>query len=305
MNTQELPLVFFTIMAQMSVGCFLVLGIIHLTAGRRLGTTRVDRISDPALFAIGPVMIAGLIVSILHLGNPINALHTTAGLDTSWLSREVFAGSAFAGLGAVFALCQWRKWLTPLWRQALAGLTALVGLALLASMSMVYLLPTTPSWDSWATPVSFLTTAFLLGALAVGTALVSVLAYSRHHNTPLDDDLVTLIRTSLRGIAITAIALLGVEFVVLPTYALQLSQAGGPAADSAHALLYGHGTVLVIRLILVFAGAGLLGLLLHHMTTTDRQKIMRYTIISAFTLVLASELLGRLLFYSSHIRIGI
>ena len=211
MATQEIPLVFFTIMAQMSVGCFVVLGIIHLLGGRKLGAAKVDQLSDPALYAIGPVMVIGLIVSIIHLGNPINALHTINHLSSSWLSREIFFGCTFAALGAAFAVCQKMKWFTPLLRQLLAGLTALVGVILVYVMSMVYMLPTVPGWDSWATPVTFYVAAFLLGSLAVGAAFVGVLAVRRRHHNPLDDALTDLMRISLRSISVAAIVLLGIE----------------------------------------------------------------------------------------------
>jgi anaerobic dimethyl sulfoxide reductase subunit C (anchor subunit) len=305
MDTRELPLVFFTIMAQMSVGCFVVLGVIHVIGGRRLGSERVDRLSDPALFAIGPVMVLALIVSILHLGNPVNAFHTIDHLSTSWLSREIFFGSAFACMGAAFAICQQMKWFTPLLRQILAGLTALVGLGLVFVMSMVYMLPTVPGWDSWATPVTFYATSLLLGSLAVGAAFVAILALARRGKRALDDDLIALLRTSVRSVSIAAIVLLGVEFVVLPTYALELSSKGGVAAQSAHSLLYGGGSVIIVRLALVFLGAGLLALLVYYLAGLGRERIMGYTIAAAFVLVLASELIGRLLFYTSYARIGI
>ena len=230
MDTNELPLVFFTIMAQMSVGCFVVLGVVHLIGARKIGSLRIDRLSDPALYAIGPVMVLGLVISILHLGNPINALHTINHLSTSWLSREVFFGSAFACSGAAFAVCQKQKWLTPLLRQLLAGLTAVLGLGLVFVMSMVYMLPTVPGWDTWATPVTFFTTTFLLGSLAVGAAFMAVLQVRRRRDDALDDETTALLSTSLRGIAVSAIALLGVEFVALPIYALQLANKGGAAS---------------------------------------------------------------------------
>ncbi len=305
MDTHELPLVFFTIMAQMSVGCFVVLGVIHLFGGRKVGSERIDRLSDPALYAIGPVMVLGLLVSVIHLGNPVNALHTVNHLGTSWLSREIFFGSTFAVMGAVFAVSQRMKWFTPLLRQLLAGLTALVGLVLIYVMAMIYMLPTVPGWDTWATPVTFFTTTFLLGSLAVGAGFVAILALARRGKVSLDDELVSLVGTSVRAIAVAGIALLGVEFVVLPTYALQLADKGGVGAQSAHALLYGGASMLIVRLALVFVGAGVLGLLVFSVARAGREKVIAYAIGSAFALVLVSELIGRLLFYTSYARIGI
>ena len=43
----ETPLVIFTIIAQMSAGSFVVLGLIHLLYAGRPAT--MDRVSDPAL----------------------------------------------------------------------------------------------------------------------------------------------------------------------------------------------------------------------------------------------------------------
>lgn len=303
MDSAELPLVIFTILAQMSVGCFVALGVVHLV-NRRHGDTAVDRLSDPALYAIGPVMVAALIASLFHLGNPVNVLHVVANLGTSWLSREIFFGCAFTGLGAAFALVQWRGWLTPRLRQILAGLTALVGLALVYSMSMVYLLPTVPAWDSWATPVSFFTTTFLLGVFAVGAAFVGATMLGRRHASGDTDLDIALLRRSLKGIAVAAIVLLGVEFVVLPTYALNLAGGGGAESASASALMAAGGTVFILRLALVFLGAGLLGVFLYRFALTRRERPMVYVAAASFALVLTSEVIGRILFYDSFARIG-
>lgn len=308
MDTAELPLVIFTILAQMSVGCFVVLGVVHL-ANRRHGDEAVDRLSDPALYAIGPVMVAALIASLFHLGNPINALHSIGNLGSSWLSREIFFGSAFTAMGAAFALFQWRKWFTPLLRQLLAALTAVVGLALVYSMSMVYLLPTVPGWDSWATPLSFFTTTFLLGIFAVGAAFVTVTVLNRRKAVTAADSNpnpdTTLLHRSLKGIAVAAIVLLGVEFVVLPTYALGLATGSGAEAETASALLAAGGSVFILRLVMVFFGAGLLGIFLYRFATSGRDQLMVYTAATAFALVLVSEIIGRVLFYSSFARIGL
>ncbi len=305
MHVGELPLVTFTLLAQLSVGSFVVLGVIQLVARRRGGGEVVDRLSDPALYAIGPVMVLGLVASILHLGNPINMLNTIRNVDSSWLSREIVFGCAFAGLGAAFAVCQWRRWLTPLLRQLLAGLTAVVGLGLVFVMSMVYLLPTVPAWNTWATPVSFFTTALLLGTLNIGAAFVGVTEFRRRRGTtdPAADD---LLRRALRGIAVAAIVLVGVEFVVVPTYALTLATAGDAASTaSAGALMTGSGAALVTRLVLVFLGAGLLGVLLYKVAAAGRHRWMVAVATTAFVLVLASEGIGRVLFYDSMTRIGI
>src|SRR5512143_1729805 len=177
MNVREWALISFTILAQMSVGAFVVLGIVHFLAQRKAGSEQADRLSDRALLAIGPVMVLGLLVSLLHLGNPLNAYRAVANIGTSWLSREILFGALFAVAGGAFAIAQWRKIGSFAMRNLLAVAAALIGLALVYSMANVYMLGTEPAWDTWATPVSFFVTTLLLGVLAMGAAFVANFAY--------------------------------------------------------------------------------------------------------------------------------
>jgi anaerobic dimethyl sulfoxide reductase subunit C len=308
----EFPLVVFTIIAQMSVGSFVVLGLIHLVgsrAGRRSADV-IDRVSDPALYAIGPILVVGLLASMMHLGTPIRAINALGHLDSSWLSREIFFGLLFAAIGGAFALSQWFKWLTPRLRQVLAGLAALVGLALIWSMTMVYRLPTVPAWDSWATPVRFFATTLLLGSLAVGAAFVVTADVRRRRGTGADEASHTVIMTSLRGIAIGAIAMLGIEFVVLPLYLGRLATDGSAATTaSAGTLVNTYGGYAVLQLVLVFLGVALLGLFLSRLATRFSSvvhvQILAVAPVAAFVLVFVGEIIGRMLFYASYARVGL
>ena len=310
----ELPLVIFTIIAQMSVGSFVVLGLIHLFGahlfGAKAGRDVIDKVSDPALYAIGPILVLGLLASMLHLGTPIRAINALRHLDSSWLSREILFGLLFAALGGAFASCQWFKWLTPRLRQALAGLTALVGLGLVWSMANVYLLPTVPAWNSWATVVRFFATTFLLGSLAVGAVLVVTAEVRRRRGSALDDVSDRVIMSSLRGITIAAIAMLGVEFVVLPIYLGELATEGSAAATaSVGALVTTHGGYAVVQLVLVFLGVALLGVFLSRLVerpgSAVQAQLFAIVPVAAFVLVFAGEIIGRMLFYASYVRAGL
>ena len=83
----------------------------------------------------------------------------------------------FAGLGGLFAVMQWRKLGSFQLRNLVAVAAGLVGLFLVYSMSMVYMLPAEPGWNVITTPFSFFTTTFLLGVLAMGAAFVANYAY--------------------------------------------------------------------------------------------------------------------------------
>lgn len=308
MNISELPMIIFTVLAQMSVGAFVVLGVVQAVASHRYGAAAVDKVTDPALYAIGPVLVFGLIASMFHMNDVTHTLNVVRHLGSSWLSAEIVFGVAFAGLGFAFAAAQRFAWGTTRLRQALAALTAIVGLVLVFSMSMIYYsLPTVPAWHTWATPAQFFTTTFLLGALAVGAALTGAVMWRQRHSTATaatateasPDQLLT---TCLKGIGIGAVVLLGVEFLIIPLHIATLSAGGGAATASAAVFT---GAWFLARLVLVFLGAGLLAVFLYrYASTRTAPRILAIVATSAFVLVLAGELIGRSLFYESMKRIG-
>ena len=302
--TAELPLVIFTIMAQMSVGSFVVLGVIQL-AGYRVDPKLMDRITDPALYAIGPILVLGMAASLLHLGTPLRAANSLRHLGGSWLSREIALGILFAVLGAAFAAVQWRKMLSPRLRQVLAAATALVGLGLVYVISRVYTLRTVPSTDTWHTAVSFYATTFLLGSLAVGAALV-IASRVRVRRSVEDEEAQALIVRAVRGIAIGSIGVLGVIVVALPTFLGSLAADDGRAAqESIDTLAVTYGAFSILQLVLIFAAVAVLAVFLVQLS---RGKIdhrgLAVAVVTAFALAFSGELIGRMLFYASMVRIG-
>lgn len=307
MNTNEWALVIFSVVMQMTVGAFCVLGVVHFFATRRNGITEADKLSDRALLAIGPFAVVSLIVSLLHLGNPVNAPLAISNLGSSWLSREILLSLLFSGGGAVFAFVQWRKLLTPTVRNALAVIVAIIGLVLVYSMSMIYRISNIPAWDTLATQLTFFVTTFLLGSLAMGAAFVANFWYMRRKNMDTQNTQYILLATSLRWIALFAVVLLGLQFVVVPLYLTTLSMQGSTAATaSMEVIAQQQGLILALRLVLLFVGAGLLSLFLY--ATASSESKLRLTsnmVYGAFALVLVSELLSRYLFYASMVQIGL
>lgn len=138
----------------------------------------------------------------------------------------------------------------------LAVVTAITGLLLVFSMSMVYMLPTVPAWNSLATPVGFFTTTLLFGNVAVGAAFMSVIM-RRAKKGAAESEGTAIVRAAMKSMAVWVIVLVGVSFVTLPLYAMSLATQGGTAAESA-ALITGAGSgwVLASRLVLLFIGPG-------------------------------------------------
>ena len=306
MNTKEWALIAYTILTQMSVGAFVVLGLAHTYALRKAGEKQANALSNRALLAIGPVLVLATLASLFHLGNPTNAYRAISNIGSSWLSREILLTLLFIGAGGVFAIMQWRQIGEFRVRQAIAVVAAIIGLGLVYSMSQVYQLRAEPAWDTAATPVLFFTTTFLLGALAVGVAFVATYTYlkSRVSSDELGQ-LSDLLRDTLRWIAVGSIVLLGVELVIIPLYVSTLATGGPTAIASVDKMSGDYGGVFALRLILGFIGAGLFGLFLYRSAVLNRQNVMITAVYAAFALVLVAEVLGRFLFYASQARIGL
>ncbi|HSM55642.1 MAG TPA: hypothetical protein VK879_05755, partial [Candidatus Sulfomarinibacteraceae bacterium] len=67
-----------------------------------------------------------------------------------------------------------------------------------------------------------------------------------------------------------------------------------------------YGLLLALRLGLLFLGAGVLGFFLYqNATSPGRERIMGILAYAAFAFVLVAEVMGRFLFYASHIGIGV
>jgi anaerobic dimethyl sulfoxide reductase subunit C (anchor subunit) len=307
MDIREWALIVFSILIQLAVGAFVVLGVIHFFAQRAKGEDEADRLSDRALLAIGPVLGLGLIASLGHLGNPLNAYRAVANLATSWLSREILLSVLFTAVGAVFAFMQWRKLGTHTVRAVIAGIAALIGLAAVYSMSMVYQLPLQPAWDTPATSVAFFTTTLLLGVLALGAAFVANYAYVQRTNPGCAQAQCELLRATLRWIAVATVVLMGVQIVVAPLTVAALAASPIEAARQSAALMYqDYGLVFALRLALVFIGAGLLAVFLYrNAASPGREQLAGNLAYAAFGLVFVAEVLGRFIFYAAHIKIGL
>ncbi len=134
-------LVVFTVLAQAAAG----MAVVNATAPGRVGT-----LTALALLGVGGLAAA------FHLGRSGRGRFALSNLGSSWLSREILFAGAF-GTALVVA--------TLLPTKPIPGIVAaILGVLFVGSISMVYLVRTVPSWNTWMTPASFFLTAAALGA---------------------------------------------------------------------------------------------------------------------------------------------
>ena len=309
MQGSEWSLIIFTTVMQMAVGTFVILGGVHFFAARRYNEQAADLLSDRALLAIGPVVALSLLVTLTHLGNPVNAPRALTNFGSSWLSREIVLSLAFSVGGAIFAFMQWRKISTSGARNAIALSVAAIGLVLVYAMAEIYSsLVTVPAWNTLATPVSFYLTTFLLGTLAIGAAYVATYWYLRRRETLAEHNVqFDILATTLRWMALLSIALLGIQFVAIPLYLAELATDASIAADESISIILNDNAILfALRLVLLFLGAGIFAVFVYiNATSESKTRIAWALAYAAFATVLFSEIIGRFLFYESMARIGL
>jgi anaerobic dimethyl sulfoxide reductase subunit C (anchor subunit) len=282
---KERSLVAFTLLAQMAVGAFWVLGAVHLWAAWGAG------MADRVLLGIPALMLLAILASFLHLGAPRNAWRALANLPSSWLSREVLFTLLFTTASGLLAGLQWFHWGTIGVRDILAWVVALLGLALIVSMANAYRLRTVPAWDTWATPASFFITAGLLGGLGAG----AMLAFNP--GIPLE-----LRRTALQSITLGAVLLLSLELAIVSLRAVRLAAVRGSALPAAAGVTRQQGLIFKLRLALVLLAMAVAGIGLSPWLEVAGIGV---TTVAALGLVLASEVLSRLLFYEVRLRHGL
>ena len=150
------PLVFMTVLTQLSVFAFAAIWMLEL-----LGRSRNLTAAVFAAFAVGTIALGA---STLHLGRPIHAWRALKMWKRSWLSREVLVFSLFSLAASIYAALLWSG--SPGGR--IAGLaTALLGLGGIACSALIYRVPARPSWDNRYTVTDFYLTGAILGSLFV------------------------------------------------------------------------------------------------------------------------------------------
>ena len=163
----EIPLVFMTVLTQVSLGAFLALflGQVLFSLGFNLPKPTVTI----ALLAALPATI-GLPLSALHLGRPGMAYMAMKNWRTSWLSREAIALAVFTVLAFTVVGLYFLE-VTGFGLLFLEALTLAAGIYGIHAQAMIYRIKARPSWDRNSTNKKFFGTSYV-GFLLIATALL-------------------------------------------------------------------------------------------------------------------------------------
>ncbi|MBX7207385.1 MAG: dimethyl sulfoxide reductase anchor subunit [Verrucomicrobiaceae bacterium] len=155
------PLAWMLVLTQMSAGAFVACAAALWS--HALDLKLAGFASAAALFT----GVVGILLSVLHLGQPLKAWRAFLGWRKSWLSREIIAFGGFAGAG-MSTIAAWCMSDMGAMRLTLTA-AALAGLAAVACSVMVYVDTRKQLWSLANVSGKFLGTTLLLGAALCAT----------------------------------------------------------------------------------------------------------------------------------------
>jgi DMSO reductase anchor subunit len=163
----ELPLVFMTVLTQVSLGAFLALFLGQMLFS--LGFNLPEPTLVIAVLTFLPSAL-GLPLSALHLGRPIKALSAMKNWRTSWLSREAIALGLFTGLATMVAVLYYLE-VKGFMLLLLEAITLAIGIYGIYAQSMIYRIKARPAWNRKSTTKRFFGSSYI-GFLLISTALL-------------------------------------------------------------------------------------------------------------------------------------
>jgi Fe-S-cluster-containing dehydrogenase component/DMSO reductase anchor subunit len=219
--------------------------------------------------ALTSLLVAALALgaSTLHLGRPVYAYRALKMWRRSWLSREVLLFSGFSFVASLYAAALWMRSPGAI---ALGMLTLAFGFGGVTASACIYRVPSRPAWNTPLTLVQFNLTALTLGPLFVAATGAG----------------------STRALSVAAASMAGVQFVVLATKYFNLS-----SGDTIELRMSAKLLATRFRWHLIGRGA-LLALGAIALPLFTPQPVVVWI---AFALALASETMGRYLFFVSAV----
>lgn len=263
----ELPLILFTLLAQIAVGTFIVFTFARFKSEDKFAL----QYQNKALLIPLILLAVGFVASIAHLGSPLRAFNSLNRVGESMLSNEIATGAIFFITASVYWLLAFKQILSANMEKVLMAITALFGIVFMYMMANVYVIETVPMWNTALTPLAFYLTC-VVGGLTLGCALLE--------NQRRDEYSLHLIP------AFFSIAVLVIAISVM-YQAVILGQLNAN-------LLSDFAPMQALRLCLLGVAAALIW-----------KCKSSVSLGTAFILTLAAEFIGRTLFYGTHFTVGL
>ncbi|MCO6540276.1 MAG: dimethyl sulfoxide reductase anchor subunit [Gilliamella sp.] len=270
----ELPLVFFTVLGQLSAGMVLIGGISSLSH-YSYSLIKINKMNMAALI----VMAVAMLIASLHLGHPFRALNVIWGIGRSPMSNEIFSFGLLFGITLVCVLLTYfsyhndgKKWLLvnslcqriyqiPNFSKILSLLLIFFSLIFVWMIALTYMLPTVKTWNTYYTAIQMYTSMLVLGGIAAivfGIFRIGIISFFT---------------------GVISILLLKIPYINLMT------SVSPELTSKQYIWMLIQCLLLVLALVLVIVNI-----------YRSKQSTIIYSI--AFIIVLVAELCGRIAFYN-------
>ncbi len=281
---QEMPLIIFTICIQAAIGMMAFAAIAKLV--NKEGSVKSVVITSAGL------AVVGLLASLTHLGRPFAAINALAQFSSSWLSREIWFSSIFAGATVLTALFIFFKPTAKKAVNVLLPIAAVIGFADIFVMAFSYHSTSVQAWQHSAVFVEFYAAAVSMGA-------VLFIALSGKREEKLRRPL-----AFASGVAVIF------QIAAMTIYFIQLGVGESLALQKSFSLLNSMGGVLALKWVLLILGSGLLflpGKKLSGNRAVGQTEIeaaatvegtLNSTACIAAALLIIGQIIGRYLFYA-------
>jgi len=286
----DFPLVFFTIFLQMSVGMIVVLLLTKLYRREDVLSADSAALTRQVVNVSLILVIAGSIASLAHLGQPMKSYRALYYHLSSWMGQEVLLVGLFTLSLLAYAIILSRGG-SP--KPAIEIFAAITGVLSILASSMIYAaLASVPSWHSIFTVLFFILSSLFLGASLFAVILIW---NSKSGAAPA----IHLAENNLKTFTAAFLPLLIAATIITAGYLIYLGF-GGPEEKKTLSAMMGS---------LIFWSRVAVGFLLPFFLMLQLKKMALKTDVAGalsyasavFVTLLAGELAGRVLFFSTAV----
>lgn len=279
----EIPLVFMTVLTQVSLGGFLALFMGDTMS--LFGFESANWIM--ALLVMLPAAI-GLPLSALHLGRPFLALTAMKNIKSSWLSREALALGLFTLFMSVVVLMYYLE-VSIAVRLLFELITITVGIYGIHAQSMIYRIKARPSWNRVSTNLKF------FGVAYVGVLMMAFVAL-----------LIGQINVAMPLLSLGMLGALAQLFFTYDDFRTLKSEKENEYQLKRTLRLYDEHfyKVKIVRFISIVLGGVLIPLLSIVLISSNIFGVATFIMSISIVLVFLSEISDRFLFYSTVVPLG-
>ncbi len=168
----ELPLVFFTILAQAAVGIWVMAYVARIFD--QLSSVKVRHANGIAAF----LMALALGIGMLHMGQPLRFMNVLWGLGRSAMSFEALMSGLFFGGMVLWLFLSITNKLSSKSSHLLQLAVAILGIIFIGSIIEVYRIETVVTWATIHTTVQMLVSTLLIGGVIIAGLGARVLGTS-------------------------------------------------------------------------------------------------------------------------------